>query len=120
MKELANKEIVKQLVNGSDDKYANQSIQTQQTLTNFIYAGQILNYTGEKSSKSKEVCQWLYDLESEITPRAMQMKAEGLKLYNCKFTPQMVKDVNSIFKKMNSVTDYYSASIINNNLEENR
>lgn len=47
------------------------------------------------------------------------MKAEGVKLYKCKQTEKMKKEVESIFGKLNSVTDYYSASIINQNIESN-
>jgi len=76
----------------------------------------------EKITRGDEVCNWLYDIQTEITPQFLEMKAEALKLYNCKFSEQFRKDVNSIFnkEKLHSVTDYYLASIINRNLEENR
>jgi hypothetical protein len=50
----------------------------------------------------------------------MQMKTEGLKLFACKFDEQTKKDINSVFSKLNSVTDFYAASLINRDLADNR
>lgn len=50
---LANTEISKQIVNGSDNKSANQSAQTQQSFLKVVQAGQILNLLDTPSSKAQ-------------------------------------------------------------------
>jgi hypothetical protein len=64
----------------------------------------------------------LNKLEPEITAVNMEMKGEALKIYKCTFEEKQRKEINSIFtkEKMKTVTDYYAASLINQNLEENK
>ena len=112
---LANAEISKQIVNGSDNKSANQSAQTQQSFLKVVQAGQILNLLDTPSSKAQQVCGWLQkaELDAQNTVETIFYKAEALRLFKCKnafataVRSEVTKVLSSPETSVNTVNDYF-------------
>ena len=112
---MANTEISKQIVNGSDNKSANQSAQTQQSFLKVVQAGQILNLLDTPSSKAQQVCEWLQktELDAQNTVETIFYKAEALRLFKCKNTfatsvrSEVTKVLSSPETSVNTVNDYF-------------
>ena len=84
-KNLANAEIQKQLLNGSDAKNANLSQQTQKSFMKVAQAGSILKYLGFKSELNNDVCKWLASAKLEgDSVDTVFYRAEGMRLFECK------------------------------------
>lgn len=122
MKTLAKAEIAKQLVNGSDNKSANQSEATRSSFIKVVQAGQILNYLGY-SEDFEDTCQWLAAAElDDAGIETLFYKAEGLRLFNCAITHASFKNhvqvgIESVMKKpdahITSINDLFSAFMLN-------
>jgi hypothetical protein len=121
---LANVEIQKQLVNGSDMKHANQSFQVQRSFAKLVQAGQILE-TFEAAVRSQDqVCSWISKVKpsEQYNIETLFYRTEALRLFKCKDgdleanvkmeAQNMLLTPNNYVKTVN---DYYYGSVMNHN-----
>mmetsp|Transcript_3736 Transcript_3736/g.5659 ORF Transcript_3736/g.5659 Transcript_3736/m.5659 type:complete len:175 (-) Transcript_3736:903-1427(-) len=120
MVSLATNEITKQLVNGSDNKNANQSEQSRKSLIRLVQSGQILDYLGSSYKHSKfDVCKWLTQASIESnSAETILYRAEAQRLFKCSgsFTDGIAGDVKRVLNGpadfLTTPADVYAANII--------
>jgi len=92
LKNLADQEISKQLVNGSD---------TQKSLMSMVQAGQILSYLSQQSNENDKICKWLESSSNheKDSVETIFYKAEAQRLFKCEesaFTRNTAESVSKV------------------------
>ena len=114
---MANQEIQKQLVNGSDNKDDDVAAQVETSLRKVVHAGQVLEYLGKKYSAqgTRDVCSWAKQMTTEgISVKATLLKLELVRIYECNvYAKSVLADAQKILdnseEELRSVGEYYAA-----------